>query len=77
MLIPGATAVPRLRRQLSGNDAAQQRQFETMAAHQALSGMSDRPGGQSRQDPWQALINQTRRARSNEEDGLQYLTMPF
>jgi hypothetical protein len=49
---------------------------EAVAAQQMMCGLSDRPG-QFRQDPMQALINQARRARSGQDDGLSYLTMPF
>jgi hypothetical protein len=47
-----------------------------MATQHTLAAMSDQPG-QFRQDPLLALINQARRARSRQDDGMNYLTVPF
>jgi hypothetical protein len=53
-----------------------ERMFATMVTQHALAGLSDRPG-QFRQDPFNALLNQCYRARSGQEDGMNYLSMPF
>ncbi len=59
------------------NEAAQEHWLDNMATHQTLSGMSDQPRQQLRQDPMQALINQAHRARSGQDEGISYLTCPF
>jgi hypothetical protein len=57
-------------------DAAQQRHFESMAAHHVLTEMCD-SAGQRPQDQMQALMNAARRARSGQDDGPSYLAMAF
>jgi len=47
----------------------------TMSAHHALRDMSDHHGGQY--DPWTALLESCRRARSGDGEGIAYLTVPF
>jgi hypothetical protein len=58
------------------DDAAAQRQMGAIAAQDALIDISDNPG-QFRQGPMMALINQAYRARSGQDDGMSYLTVPF
>ncbi len=55
---------------MSNDDSAEQRQ-------QVLMSLSDRPQ-QFRQNQFQVLVNQCRRARDAEDDGgPSYLSMPF
>lgn len=54
---------------MSNDESAEQRQ-------QVLMSLSDRPQ-QFRQNQFQALLAQARRARDTDDDGLPYLTMPF
>jgi hypothetical protein len=52
----------------------QRHRLATMSAHHAL-GMSDHHGGQY--DPWTALLESCRRARSGDGEGMSYMTVPF
>jgi len=47
-----------------------------MAAQQTMMGMSDQPG-QFRPEPMLALMNQAWRARSGQDDGMNYQAIPF
>jgi hypothetical protein len=62
---------------VDNDDAAQERHLDAaIASQRTLMGMSDHPG-QFRQDPMMAMINQAHRAQSGEDEGMNYLTMPF
>jgi hypothetical protein len=50
--------------------------LETMHSQHALASLSDRPG-QFRQNPMRALFDQAQRAQSGQDEGLDYLHMPF
>jgi len=51
--------------------------LDTFAAQHLLCKLSDDRPGQFRQDPMLALINQAYRARTGEDEGMSYLTVPF
>ncbi|BCP00697.1 hypothetical protein MINTM018_34660 [Mycobacterium intracellulare] len=74
----GAETKPRRDRgRYMDSQTAQQRYSETMASQRTLQGMSDEPGQYRRQDPMMQLINQCHRARSGQDGGMEYLTVPF
>jgi len=56
-------------------EAMQRHLIATLSAHHALRDMSDHRGGQY--DPWTALIESCRRARSGDGEGTAYLRIPF
>jgi hypothetical protein len=51
--------------------------LETMATQHALASLSDDPGQFRRQDPMLALLNQCHRARSGQDEGMNYMTVKF
>jgi hypothetical protein len=57
--------------------AAQQHQFNAMAAQHMLAGMSDNPQQLRTQDPFAALMRQCWDAKHGHTGGMNYMTVPF